>query len=203
MNKSIFIKIFTIFLVHINASAIEKVVLFGDSLMAGYGLPKEHHLSIVLENDLKKAGLDIKVINGSVSGSTSSGGLNRADWSLSEPGIDLIILGLGANDMLRGISPDETKKNLEQIINIANNKKIKIILAGMIAPTTHGIRYKKKFDAIYPKLSNRYNLPFIPFLLEGVALNPSLNQQDGIHPNKYGTLKVSETIKKSIINIID
>ncbi len=171
--------------------------------MAGYGLPKEHHLSIVLENDLKKAGLDIKVINGSVSGSTSSGGLNRADWSLSEPGIDLIILGLGANDMLRGISPDETKKNLEQIINIANNKKIKIILAGMIAPTTHGIRYKKKFDAIYPKLSNRYNLPFIPFLLEGVALNPSLNQQDGIHPNKYGTLKVSETIKKSIINIID
>ena len=203
MNKSIFIKIFTIFLVHINASAIEKVVLFGDSLMAGYGLPKEHHLSIVLENDLKKAGLDIKVINGSVSGSTSSGGLNRADWSLSEPGIDLIILGLGANDMLRGISPDETKKNLEQIINIANKKKIKIILAGMIAPTTHGIRYKKKFDAIYPKLSNRYNLPFIPFLLEGVALNPSLNQQDGIHPNKYGTLKVSETIKKSIINIID
>ena len=192
-----------IFLVHINASAIEKVVLFGDSLMAGYGLPKEHHLSIVLENDLKKAGLDIKVINGSVSGSTSSGGLNRADWSLSEPGIDLIILGLGANDMLRGISPDETKKNLEQIINIANNKKIKIILAGMIAPTTHGIRYKKKFDAIYPKLSNRYNLPFIPFLLEGVALNPSLNQQDGIHPNKHGTIKVSETIKKSIINIIN
>ena len=84
---------------HINASAIEKVVLFGDSLMAGYGLPKEHHLSIVLENNLKQAGLNIKVINGSVSGSTSSGGLNRADWSLSEPGIDLIILGLGANDM--------------------------------------------------------------------------------------------------------
>ena len=188
---------------HINASAIEKVVLFGDSLMAGYGLAKEHHLSIVLEKNFKKAGLDIKVINGSVSGSTSSGGLNRADWSLSEPGIDLIILGLGANDMLRGIQPDETERNLEQIINIAKNKKINIILAGMVAPDTHGKKYKKDFDAIYPKLSKKYNLPLIPFLLEGVALNPSLNQQDGIHPNKYGTLKVSETIKKSIINIID
>ena len=134
---------------HINASAIEKVVLFGDSLMAGYGLPKEHHLSIVLENNLKQAGLNIKIINGSVSGSTSSSGLNRADWSLSEPGIDLIILGLGANDMLRGIQPDETEKNLEGIIEIAKDKKIKIILAGMVAPTTHGAKYKKTFDEIF------------------------------------------------------
>ena len=188
---------------HINASAIEKVILFGDSLMSGYGLTKEHHLSVVLENNLKNAGLDIKVINGSVSGSTSSGGLNRAYWSLSDPGIDLIILSLGANDMLRGIQPHETERNLEQIINVAVDKKIKIILAGMVAPNTHGVKYKKEFDAIYPKLSKKYNLPLIPFLLEGVALNPNYNQQDGIHPNKYGTLKVSETIKKSIINIID
>ena len=200
MNKSLFTKILIIFLVHIKASAIEKVVLFGDSLMAGYGLPKEHHLSIVLENNLKKAGLDIKVINGSVSGSTSSGGLNRADWSLSEPGIDLIILGLGANDMLRGIQPEETERNLEQIIDIAKDKKIKIILAGMVAPSTHGKKYKKQFDTIYPKLSKKYNLPLIPFLLEGVALNPILNQQDGIHPNQKGTIIVSETIQKSIIN---
>ena len=192
-----------IFLVHIKASAIEKVLLFGDSLMAGYGLPKEHHLSRVLQNNLKEDGLNIEVINGSVSGSTSSAGLNRAEWTLSEPDIDLIILGLGANDMLRGIQPDETEKNLEEIINIANNKQIKIIIAGMVAPITHGAEYKKKFDAIYPKLSKKYNLPLIPFLLEGVALNPSLNQQDGIHPNKDGTIKVSETIKKSIINIIN
>ena len=192
-----------IFLVHINASAIEKVVLFGDSLMAGYGLPKEHHLSLVLENNLKKDGFNIQVINGSVSGSTSSGGLNRAEWSLSDPGIDLIILGMGANDMLRGIQPDETKKNLEQIIEIAKNKEIEIILAGMIAPSTHGTKYKKDFDAIYPKLSKKHNLLLIPFLLEGVALNPSLNQQDGIHPNKKGTIKISENIKKSIIAILD
>ena len=188
---------------HIKASAIEKVILFGDSLMAGYGLPKEHHLSIVLENNLKKDGFNIQVINGSVSGSTSSGGLNRAEWSLSDPEIDLIILGMGANDMLRGIQPDETKKNLEQIIEIAKKKEIEIILAGMIAPTTHGAKYKNDFDAIYPKLSKKHNLQFIPFLLEGVALNPSLNQQDGIHPNKKGTIKISEKIKKSIIAILD
>ncbi len=188
---------------HIKASAIEKIVLFGDSLMAGYGLPKEHHLSIILENNLKKAGLNIKVINRSVSGSTSSSGLNRADWILSEPGIDLIILGLGANDMLRGIQPDEIEKNLEQIISIAEKKKIKVILAGMVAPKTHGEKYKKKYDGIYPKLSKKYNLHLIPFLLEGVALNPTLNQKDGIHPNKEGAIKVSETIKKSIINVLN
>ncbi len=188
---------------HIKASAIEKVILFGDSLMAGYGLPKEHHLSLVLENNLKKDGFNIQVINGSVSGSTSSGGLNRAEWSLSDPEIDLIILGMGANDMLRGIQPDETKKNLEQIIKIAKNKEIQIILAGMIAPTTHGAKYKNDFDAIYPKLSKKHNLLLIPFLLEGVALDPSLNQQDGIHPNKKGTIKISENIKKSIIAILD
>jgi len=184
--------------VHINASAIEKVILFGDSLMAGYGLPKEQHLSLVLESNLVRSGLNIKVINGSVSGSTSSGGLNRAEWSLSEPGIDLIILGLGANDMLRGIQPDETERNLEEIIKIANRKKIKIIIAGMVAPTTHGTKYKKNFDAIYPKLSKKYNLPLIPFLLEGVALDPNLNQQDGIHPNKAGTIVISNTIQDII-----
>ena len=202
MDKSLFTKILIIFLVHINASAIEKVVLFGDSLMAGYGLSKEDHLSIVLENDLKIDGFDIRVINGSVSGSTSSSGLNRADWSLSEPGIDLIILGLGANDMLRGIQPDETEINLEKIVNIAKNKNIEIILAGMVAPESYGNKYKQEFDAIYLKLSKKYNLPLIPFLLEGVALDPSLNQQDGIHPNKEGTIKISGTIKKSIIAVL-
>ena len=171
--------------------------------MAGYGLSNEDHLSEVLEKNLKSRGYDIEIINGSVSGSTSSGGLNRAEWTLSELNVDLMILGLGANDMLRGIKPEETEKNLEEIIKIANNKKIKIIIAGMVAPTTHGAEYKKEFDAIYPKLSKKYNLPLIPFLLEGVALNPSLNQQDGIHPNKEGTIKVSETIKKSIINILN
>ena len=199
MYKSFIIKIIVICLLTINSYAIEKIVLFGDSIMAGYGLPNEHHLSFILQESLKSRGYNIEVINGSVSGSTSSGGLNRAEWTLSEPGIDLMILGLGANDMLRGIQPNETEKNLEEIIKIAKDKKIKIILAGMVAPTTHGAKYKKTFDEIYPKLSEKYHLPFIPFLLEGVALKADLNQQDGIHPNKAGTIVISNTIQNMIL----
>ena len=186
----------------INVNAIENIILFGDSLMAGYGLQQEKHLAVVLQNNLKNSGYNIEVIDGSVSGSTSAGGLNRAEWSLSEADIDLMILGLGANDMLRGISPIETEKNLEKIIQIAKQKNIKIILAGMIAPITHGFSYKKKFDNIYPNLTKKYNLDLIPFLLEGVALKPELNQDDGMHPNEKGTLILSNTLKKTIINFI-
>ena len=178
---------------------IEKVLLFGDSLMAGYGLPNEQHLSVVLEQNLRSEGYDIEVINASVSGNTSLDGLNRIEETLSELGIDLIILGLGANDMLRKINPNETKKNLEKIIKIIQDKNIKIILAGMIASTSYGLNYKKKFDKIFPDLSKKYNLPLIPFLLDGVALNPNFNQSDGMHPNQKGTLIISETVKKSII----
>ena len=200
MNKSFFIKILIIFLIHINASAIEKVLLFGDSLMSGYGLSQDDHLSLVLEDKFLQDGFDVDVINASVSGDTSSGGLNRAEWSLSEDEIDLVILGLGANDMLRGIQPNVTEKNLGQIIQIAKDKDIKVILAGMIAPTSHGFIYKKKFDSIFPKLSKKFEIPLIPFLLEGVALDPNLNQKDGIHPNKKGIIIISDTIKKSIID---
>ena len=189
-----------IFLIHINASAIEKVLLFGDSLMSGYGLSQDDHLSLVLEDKFLQDGFDVDFINASVSGDTSSGGLNRAEWSLSEDEIDLVILGLGANDMLRGIQPNVTEKNLGQIIQIAKDKDINVILAGMIAPTSHGFIYKKKFDSIFPKLSKKFEIPLIPFLLEGVALDPNLNQQDGIHPNKKGVIIISDTIKKSIID---
>ena len=183
----------------IKVSAIEKIVLFGDSLMAGYGLSKEHHLSVVLEESLRAEGYNIEIINGSVSVSTSSGGLNRAEWTLSESDIDLMILCLGANDMLRGINPKETKKNLEKIIKTAQDKNIRVILAGMIAPTSHGLKYKKNFDKIYSDLSKQYNLALIPFLLEGVALKPSLNLSDGMHPNKKGTIVISKTLKKMIL----
>ena len=178
---------------------IEKVLLFGDSLMSGYGLSEEDHLSVVLEESLKSEGHNIEIINGSVSGSTSLDGLNRVEETLSEPSIDLIILGLGANDMLRRINPKETKKNLEKIIKIILDKNIWIILAGMFASPSHGLNYKKKFDKIFPDLSKKYDLQLIPFLLDGVALDPSLNQSDGIHPNEKGILIISETVKKSII----
>ena len=186
----------------IKVYAIEKVVLFGDSLMAGYGLPNEHHLSVVLQKNLKLKGYEIEIINGSVSGSTSSGGLNRAEWTLSAPDIDLMILNLGANDMLRGISPKETKNNLEKIVKIAQDKKIEVILAGMIAPTSHGFKYKKSFDKIYPDLSKKYDLAYIPFLLEGVALNPELNLNDGMHPNSNGVKIISKTLEEKIIPLV-
>jgi acyl-CoA thioesterase-1 len=202
MIQRFIIKIITFCLVTINVNAIENVILFGDSLMAGYGLPQEKHLAIVLQNNLNDSGYNVKVIDGSVSGSTSAGGLNRAEWSLSQPDIDLMILGLGANDMLRGISPIETEKNLEKIIQIAKLKNIEIILAGMIAPTTHGFSYKKKFDNIYSNLAKKYNLNLIPFLLEGVALNPDFNQDDGIHPNEKGTFVISKILLLSIVNKI-
>ena len=157
---------------------------------------------LVLQKKLISEGYRIEVVNGSVSGSTSSGGVNRVEWTLSDSNIDLVILGLGANDMLRGIQPKETKNNLEKIIKTAQNKKIKVILAGMVAPTSHGIEYKSNFDQIYPDLSKQYNLPLIPFLLEGVALKPELNLNDGIHPNEKGTIIISKTLQEIILKNI-
>ena len=186
-------------LVAIKVSAIEKIVLYGDSLMAGYGLNKEHQLSVVLQEKLIAKGYKLEVVNGSVSGSTSSGGVNRVEWTLSESNINLVILGLGANDMLRGIQPKETKNNLEKIIKTSQDKNIKVILAGMIAPTSYGIEYKSNFDQIYPDLSKQYNLPLIPFLLEGVALKPELNLSDGMHPNEKGTIIISKILQEIIL----
>ena len=170
--------------------------------MAGYGLNNEHHLSVVLQEKLISEGYKIEVVNGSVSGSTSSGGVNRVEWTLSEPNIDLVILGLGANDMLRGVQPKETKNNLEKIIKTAKNKNIKVILAGMIAPISYGTEYKNNFDQIYPDLSKQYNLSLIPFLLEGVALKPDLNLSDGMHPNEKGTIIISKTLQEMILKNI-
>ena len=180
---------------------VNKILLFGDSLMSGYGLKKNQALSIILENDLKETGFNIRVINGSVSGDTSEDGLYRIEEYTSVSDIDLIVLGLGANDMLRRINPDQTESNLRKIIEIIKTKNIKIILAGMKASPTNGLAYKKKFDDIFPKLAEEYDLTLIPFLLKKVALNPKLNQSDGIHPNYEGAKVISKTIKESIINL--
>ena len=182
---------------------VEKILLFGDSLMSGYGLPEEHHLSVVLEDNLKSEGYNIEVINGSISGNTSLDGLDRIKETLSELDVDLIILGLGANDMLRKINPKQTEQNLEKIIKIIQDKNINIILAGMVASPSNGLGYKKKFDKAFPNLAKKYDIQLIPFLLDGVALKPELNLSDGMHPNEKGVLIISETIKKSLIKILD
>ena len=208
INKPLnFLKLFLLSLILINCSEnnelenINKILLFGDSLMSGYGLKENQTLSIILENDLKEIGYNIKVINGSVSGDTSKDGLSRIEEFTFDDEIDLIILGLGANDMLRRINPNQTEDNLRKIIEILRAKNIRIILAGMKASPANGLAYKKKFDNIFPKLAKAYDLDLIPFLLEKVALNPKLNQSDGIHPNYKGSKVISGTIKKSIINL--
>ena len=190
-------------LVPVNLFAENKIVLYGDSLMAGYGLTQKYHLATVLENNLISKGLNVKVTNASVSGDTSAGGLNRLNWILSEEKFDLFILGLGANDMLRGISPEETEKNLEKIIQKVSEKNIDLILAGMIAPKTYGTDYKNKFDIIYKNLSTKYNLKLVPFLLKDVALNPDLNLADGMHPNEKGVIIVSKNLEKKILEIFN
>ncbi len=181
---------------------LEKVLLFGDSLMSGYGLPEKDHLSVILEKSLKSEGYETQVFNGSVSGNTSLDGLNRIEDELLDESYDLIIIGLGANDMLRRINPNQTKQNLDKIINIILDNNIKVILAGMVASPTNGLSYKKEFDKIYPDLSKKFEIELIPFLLKGVALNPNFNQDDGLHPNEKGVLIIAETIKKSIFNFL-
>ena len=170
-------------------------MLFGDSLMAGYGLTQNHHLDKILQ---KKFGdRNITFINASVSGDTTKGGLERIDWSLGDKP-DLIFLCLGANDMLRGINPKVTRDNLDMMIQKIKNKNIKIILAGMVAQESYGKSYAKEFNSIYPDLSKKHKIKLYPFLLDGVALKPELNLDDGKHPNIKGV----EIIAKNIFPII-
>ena len=160
--------------------------------MAGYGLDQSSHLDRLLEKDLLDRGIASKITNASVSGDTSNGGLNRINWSLQDD-YDLFILGLGANDMQRGISPEITKTNLEEIIKSVQKKNIPILLTGMQAPSSYGQDYQSSFNSIYHELAEEYEIFLYPFLLEGVALNSNLNQSDGKHPNSEGIASVSYT----------
>ncbi len=180
----------------------QKIALYGDSLMAGYGLEKEFHLSTILEKSLKEKGFDVNIINASVSGDTTSGGLNRLNWLLENNNIDIVVLCLGANDMLRGIRPSAIKQNLNKIIEILQDKNINILLAGMLAQETLGKEYKTKFDIIYPELAKKFKIAFLPFLLDGVALDPKLNLNDGKHPNSKGVNLISKNLEKELINLL-
>ena len=162
-----------------------KIMLYGDSLMAGYGLPQNENLSSVLPYKFNLAESQLQIINASVSGNTSSNGLARLDWSLEDKP-NIVILCLGANDMLRGIDPKLTKQNLNQIIEKMIQNGSKVILAGMRSPESMGKNYQQKFDLIYQELSEEHDLIFMPFLLEGVALEKDYLQSDYKHPNALG-----------------
>src|SRR4051812_35528733 len=162
-----------------------KILALGSSLTQGYGLPPGTEFTVQLQAALKKAGVDATVINAGVSADTSAGGLARLDWSLADHP-DAVILELGSNDMLRGIPPAVTDKNLRAILDKLKAAHVKVLLTGMQAQRNLGADYVKQFDSIYPRLARDYNVLFYPFFLDGVALNPKLNQTDGMHPNPAG-----------------
>lgn len=162
-----------------------RVVMLGDSITAGLGLPAQDALPAKLEKALRAKGYDVTIQNAGVSGDTSAGGLARLDWSVAE-GTDAVIIELGANDALRGSDPKLTQKALDSIIARLRERKIAVLLTGMLAPRNLGEDYGKAFDPIYPALAAAHGVIFYPFILDGVAANAALNQGDGIHPTAVG-----------------
>lgn len=162
-----------------------RIVGFGDSLMAGYQLGPDEGFTPKLQAALKAKGHDVEVVNAGVSGDTTSGGLARLDWSVPD-GTNLVILELGANDMLRGLSPSITEQNLDKMLAGFKTRGIPVVLAGMYAAPNLGQDYADAFNAIYPALAQKYGVPLIGFFMEGVAANASLQLDDGLHPNPAG-----------------
>jgi len=179
------------------------ILFFGDSLTAGYGTSTELAFPALVETSLKKNGKDCKVINAGLSGETSAGGLTRIDWVLRQP-IDIFVLELGANDGLRGLPLDETKKNLQQIIDKvkAKNPEVKIVIAGMMVPPNMGPEYSAQFQKVFPEIAKKNNATLIPFLLKDVAGIEKLNQPDGIHPNPEGHQIVAGNVVDAIEKLL-
>lgn len=168
------------------AAAPVRILAFGDSLTAGYELPAGQSFADQLQAALKAKGYDATVIQGGVSGDTSTGGKARLDWVLAGARADHVIVELGANDALRGIDPGQTEANLDAILTDLQTKKVKILLAGMLAPPNLGADYQKRFNPIYPALAKKHDVPLYPFFLEGVAAHPDLQLSDGMHPTVQG-----------------
>ncbi|MEX0956487.1 MAG: arylesterase [Rhizobiaceae bacterium] len=170
-----------------------KIVAFGDSLMAGYQLAPGESFPEKLEQVLRQRGHDVVIANAGVSGDTTTGGLARLDWSVPDD-TDLVILELGANDMLRGVSPNITRTNLDAMIAKLDGRGIDVLLAGMVAAPNLGPDYAEAFNPIYPDLAAEYDLPLYPFFLDGVAAQASLQLEDGMHPNAAGVDRIVEGI---------
>jgi acyl-CoA thioesterase-1 len=165
-----------------------RILALGDSLTQGYGLPPQTDYPILLERALKARGLDTVIVNGGVSGDTSAGGRARLDYALADPkGVpNAAIVELGANDGLRGLPVSEMEKNLDAILAGLKARNIPVLLAGMKGPRNFGSQYAAEYDAVFPRLAKKYGVLFYPFFLDGVALEPSLVQADGLHPNEAG-----------------
>ena len=179
-----------------------KIVVLGDSLTAGLGLVETQSFPSLLQQKVDGDGFEFEVVNAGVSGDTSAGGLRRLDWVLQED-VRVLIVALGANDGLRGLSPSDMKRNLEQIIETARGRQVLVILAGMEAPPNYGAQYAASFRQAYRDLALQYRVPFIPFLLDQVAGQSTLNQGDGIHPNAAGAAVVANTVWSVLKPMLD
>lgn len=179
-----------------------KIIAFGDSLTAGFGLAETESYPYLLQQKLTADGFDFEVVNAGVSGDTSLGGLERADWVLGTDNAKVVILELGANDLLRGIPVAKMKDNLDKIIRKAKAKNVKVLLCGMLAPPTMGTQYQREYTMAFPDLASEHKVEFIPFLLDGVALNKGLNQADGIHPNAAGEKIMTDNVYKVLKSML-
>lgn len=169
------------------------VVFLGDSLTAGLGLAKEQAFPALIEARLEALGRPWKVVNAGISGDTTAGGVARLDWIYKQK-VDVLFVCLGANDGLRGIPVAETEQNLRIILNRAQKEGTQVLLAGIQLPENYGGVYRTDFARIFPRLAKDYRISLLPFLLEGVAMDPHLNQADGIHPNARGAQRVAENV---------
>jgi acyl-CoA thioesterase-1 len=182
---------------------LPKIVAFGDSLTAGYGLSPRESYPALLQRMLDSDGYRYEVVNAGVSGDTSAGGLRRIDWSLDAGRVRYVVLELGANDFLRGQPVAETKKNLSSIIERAKSRGARVLLAGMYTTTNAGRDYLGEIDAAYKSLAREHQVPLIPFFLEGVAGKAELNLEDGVHPNAEGARIVARTVYTHLKPMLD
>lgn len=183
------------------AMAETRLMVLGDSLVAGYGLPPGQGFPAQLQRSLTATGHQVTVLDAGVSGDTTAGGVARLDWSLGD-NPQAVIIVLGGNDMLRGLPPAAARDNLEAIVTRLKDRRIEVLLAGMMAPRNMGPSYIADFDAIYPSLADRHDIEFYPFFLEGVALEPALNLDDGLHPNEAGIAEITRRILPSVERLL-
>jgi acyl-CoA thioesterase-1 len=182
-----------------------RILAFGDSLTQGYGVPPGDDFPAVLEHALKAKGVNVTVVNAGVSGDTSAGGLARLEWSLQDAKNppDAAIVELGANDGLRGLPVEDMTKNLDTILTRFKARGIPVLLAGMKAPRNYGDAYAKQFDAVYPQLAKKYGVLLYPFFLDGVVLDTTLLQPDGLHPNPKGVDVIVRNMTPMVIRLVE